>query len=127
MVINQNMVVWNQKHRKHRGGGGDFRYAVNFSIIAKKTRHSEIQIFAMHGNFRYDSEISLAYRKFVHSENFTRIAKFSLWLRNFRNPCEIFTMHSEIPGLPLLLLLCHCIFFLSIPLHILHFWLMKSL
>ena len=23
------------------------------------------------------------------------VAKFSLWLRNFRNPCEIFAMHSE--------------------------------
>ena len=49
----------------------------------------------MIANFRYDSEISLAYRKTVHCEIFVGIAKFSLWLRNFRNPCEIFAMHRE--------------------------------
>ena len=40
--------------------GGDFRYAVNFAIIAKIQGIAKIQIFAMHNNFRYDSEISLA-------------------------------------------------------------------
>ena len=43
-------------------------------------------------DFRYHSE------KKVHSENFAGIAKFSLWLQNFRNPCEIFAMHSENPA-----------------------------
>ena len=53
--------------------GNDFCYAVNFAIIAKislRYRNFAIvatiqgieknQIFAMHSNFRYDSEISLA-------------------------------------------------------------------
>ena len=48
MGIKQNEVVWN-----------DFRYAVNFAIIAKIQGIAKIQIFAMHSNFRYDSEISL--------------------------------------------------------------------
>ena len=58
-------------------------------MIAKNARHSEIQIFAMHDNFRYDSEILC-------------IAKISLGLRNFRYGCEIFAMHSENLVLPLL-------------------------
>ena len=33
---------------------GDFRYDSEISVIAK------IEIFAMHSNFRYDSEISLS-------------------------------------------------------------------
>ena len=61
--------------------GEEFRYAVNFAIIAKIQGIAKIQIFSMHNNFRYDSE------KNVHSENFAGIVKFSLWLRNFRNPC----------------------------------------
>ena len=40
--------------------GEDFRYAVNLAIIAKIQGIAKIQIFAMHSNFRYDSEISLA-------------------------------------------------------------------
>ena len=40
--------------------GEDFRYVVNFAIIAKIQGIEKIQIFAMHSNFRYDSEISLA-------------------------------------------------------------------
>ena len=40
--------------------GNDFLYAVNFAIIAKIQGIAKIQIFAMHSNFRYDSEISLA-------------------------------------------------------------------
>ena len=39
--------------------GEDFRYAVNFAIIAKIQGIAKIQIFAMHSNFRYDSEFSL--------------------------------------------------------------------
>ena len=45
--------------------GEDFSYAVNFAMIAKfryiaKIQDIEkIQIFAMHSNFRYDSEFSL--------------------------------------------------------------------
>ena len=40
--------------------GNDFCYAVNFAIIAKIQGIAKIQIFAMHSNFRYDSEIALA-------------------------------------------------------------------
>ena len=40
--------------------GGDFHYAVNFAIIEKIQGIEKIQIFAMHSNFRYDSEFSLA-------------------------------------------------------------------
>ena len=40
--------------------GEDFRYVVNFAIIAKIQGIAKIQIFAMQSNFRYDSEISLA-------------------------------------------------------------------
>ena len=39
--------------------GEKFRYAVNFAIIAKIQGIAKIQIFAMHSNFRYDSEFSL--------------------------------------------------------------------
>ena len=49
----QNEVVWNQNT------GDDFRYAVNFAIIAKIQGITKIQIFVMHSNFRYDSEFSL--------------------------------------------------------------------
>ena len=53
--------------------GEDFCYAVNFAIIAKLQGIAKIQIFSMHINFRYDSEI------------FAMVAKFSQSLRNFRN------------------------------------------
>ena len=66
MGIIQNEVVWNQNTGGGGGGGGQFRYAVNFTIIAKNFAIIakiqgivKIQIFAMHSNFRYDSEISL--------------------------------------------------------------------
>ena len=39
--------------------GGDFRYAVNLAIITKIQGIAKIQTFAMHSNFRYDSEFSL--------------------------------------------------------------------
>ena len=39
--------------------GSDFRYAVNFAIIAKIEGIAEIQIFVMHSNFRYYIEFSL--------------------------------------------------------------------
>ena len=31
----------------------------------------------------------------MNRENFARIANFSLWLRNFHNPCEIFAMLAK--------------------------------
>ena len=40
--------------------GEEFRYVVNFAIIAKIQGIAKIQIFAMRSNFRYDSEISLS-------------------------------------------------------------------
>ena len=40
--------------------GEDFHYAVSFAIIAKIQGIAKIQIFAMHSNFRYDREFSLA-------------------------------------------------------------------
>ena len=40
--------------------GNDFRYAVNFAIIEKIQGITKIQIFSIHSNFRYDSEILLA-------------------------------------------------------------------
>ena len=59
----------------------------------------------MHSNFRYDSEIitkfcyhseKICIAKFRRDcEIFAMVAKFSLWLRNFHNPCKIFAMHSE--------------------------------
>ena len=54
MGITQNEVVWNQNT------GYKFRYIVNFAIIAKIQGIAKIQIFAMHSNFRYDSEFSLS-------------------------------------------------------------------
>ena len=51
MGIIQNEVVWN----KNTGGGG----GGNFAIIAKIQGIEKIQIFAMHSNFRYDSEFLL--------------------------------------------------------------------
>ena len=62
--------------------GEDFRYAVNFAIIAKIQGIAKIQIFAMHSNFRYDSEKLC-------------IAKFSQGLRNFRYGCEIFAILAK--------------------------------
>ena len=82
MGIIQNEVVWNKKYR-----------GMIFAIIAKIQGIAKIPIslctvtFAMIANFHYDSEIFLAERKTVHSEIFAGIAKFSLWLQNFRNPC----------------------------------------
>ena len=124
MGIIQNEVVWNQKHRGMILLCSEFRYhSENFAMIAKfryhseNTRHSEIQIFAMHSNFRYDSEKKC-------------IAKISFGLRNFRYGCEIFAMHSENhvclllpPALPLhpVQLLIH-----HFHLTFLHFWVMKS-
>ena len=60
MGIIQNEVVWNQ----NTGGGfslcSEFRYhSENFAIIAKIQGIAKIQIFPMHSNFHYDSEISL--------------------------------------------------------------------
>ena len=72
MGITQNEVVWITKR-----GAAISLCIVNFAIIAKfgydseNCRHRENLNFAMHSNFRYNSE-SLA------------IAKFSLGLRNFR-------------------------------------------
>ena len=69
MVINQNVVVWNQKHQKHKGRislCSEFRYhSENFAIIAKKPGIAKLKfslctvIFAMIAKFHYDSEISL--------------------------------------------------------------------
>ena len=53
MVIKQNEVVWNQKHR------GMILLCSEFRYHSENTRHREIQIFAMHSNFRYDSEFLL--------------------------------------------------------------------
>ena len=50
--------------------------------------------FARHSDFRYIAKFP----------NFARIAKFSLWLRNFHNPSEIFAIIEKFPGLPVL----HC-------------------
>ena len=51
--------------------GKEFCYAVNFAIIAKIQGIVKIQIFVMHGNFRY------------HSEKMC-IEKISQGFRNFR-------------------------------------------
>ena len=61
MGIIQNEVVWNQNTR----GGfllcSEFRYhSENFAMIAKIQGIAKIQIFTMHSNFRYHSEISLS-------------------------------------------------------------------
>ena len=75
MGIIQNEVVLNQNTWGGISLCSEFRYhRENFAMIAK---------------FRY------------HSEKMC-IAKFSLRLRNFRNPCEIFAMHSENPVIPAL-------------------------
>ena len=55
MGITQKEVVWIKK-----GGGQISLCIVNFAIIAKIQGIAKIQIFAMHSNFRYDSEISLS-------------------------------------------------------------------
>ena len=47
MGIIQNEVVWNQNTRE------DFRYAVNFAIIAKFRYHSENTRQRENSNFRY--------------------------------------------------------------------------
>ena len=83
MGITQNEVVWITKR-----GAAISLCIVNFAIIAKfgydseNCRHRENLNFAMHSNFRYNSE-SLA------------IAKFSLGLRNFRYHCEIFAILAK--------------------------------
>ena len=54
MRITQNEVVWIKKT-----GGQISLCIVNWAIIAKVQGIAKIQIFAMHNNFRYDSEFSL--------------------------------------------------------------------
>ena len=66
--------------------GEEFRYAVNFAIIAKIQGIAKIQIFAMHSNFRYDSELS---------REKMCIAKISQGLRNFCYGCEIFAILAK--------------------------------
>ena len=51
-IIQNEEVIWN------KNTGEDFRYAVNFAIIAKIQGIGKIKIFAMHSNFRYDSEFA---------------------------------------------------------------------
>ena len=96
MGIIQNEVVWNQKHRgmifaiiEKISLSSEFRYhSENFAMIVKiqgiaKFKFSLCTVtFAMIAKFRYLSENMC-------------IEKISQGLRNFRNPCEIFTMHSE--------------------------------
>ena len=55
MGITQNEVVW----IKNKGGQISL-CIVNFAIIAKIQGIAKIQIFIMHSNFRYDSEILLS-------------------------------------------------------------------
>ena len=55
MGIIQNEVVW----IKNRGGQISLCIG-NFAIIAKMCGIAKIQIFAMHSNFRYDSESLLS-------------------------------------------------------------------
>ena len=90
---------------------------MNFAIIAKIQGIAKIQIFAMHSNFRYDSEKMC-------------IAKISQGLRNFRYGCEIFAMHSENPACLLLppTLPLHPVQLLIHHFHLtfLHFGVMKS-
>ena len=100
MGITQNRVVWITKR-----GAAFSLCTVNFAVIAKIRGIAKNQNFAMHSNFRYDSEFSLSLRNFrYHCEIFAIIAKFSLGLQNFRYHCEIFAIlakfslcHSEIP------------------------------
>ena len=55
MGITQNKVVWNQNI-----GQPISLCIVNFAIITKIIGIVKILIFAMHSNFRYDSEFSLS-------------------------------------------------------------------
>ena len=75
--------------------GDDFCYAVNFAIIAKIQGIEKIQIFAMHSNFRYDSEKLC-------------IAKFSQGLQNFRYGCEIFAILAKFSQCIAKILLASC-------------------
>ena len=60
MGIIQNEVVWNQNTEGGFSLCSEFRYDSKiFAIIAKIQGLAKIQIFAMHSNFRYDSEFSL--------------------------------------------------------------------
>ena len=70
--------------------------------------------FARHSDFRYIEKFP----------NFARIAKFSLWLRNFRNPNEIFAIIAKFPGLPVLHYFAYCTLY-CILLH--HFAFISSL
>ena len=54
MRITQNEVVWIKNT-----GGQISLCIVNWAIIEKIQGIAKIQIFAMHNNFRYDSEFSL--------------------------------------------------------------------
>ena len=54
MGITQNGVVWIKNIGVAISLSSEFHYIAKISGIAK------IQIFAMHSNFRYDSEISLS-------------------------------------------------------------------
>ena len=83
-----------------------------FRYHSENAKHSEIQIFAMHGNFLYD-------RKKLC------IAKISLGLRNFRYGCEIFAILAKFSQCIAIiwfasccLLLSLCISFSSFPLDI---------
>ena len=61
MGITQNEVVRNQNIGGQISLCSEFRYhSENFAIIAKIQGIAKIQIFAMHSNFRYDSEILLS-------------------------------------------------------------------
>ena len=55
MGITQNEVIWIKNT-----GGQISLCIVNFAIIVKIQGIVKIQIFAMHSNFRYDSEILLS-------------------------------------------------------------------
>ena len=86
MGIIQNEVVWNQNT------GEDFRYVVNFAIIAKISLCTVT--FAMIAKFLYLSEklciakFSQGLRNFRYGcQIFAILAKFLQSLRNFRNPC----------------------------------------
>ena len=79
---------------------GSQKYDVdNFAMHGKFRYHSEISTysenFAMHRKFRYiakflyHSEISLCSEISTYNENFAMIAKISLSLRNFRYDYEI--------------------------------------
>ena len=60
MGIIQNEVGWNQNTGEGISLCSEFRYhSKNLAMIAKIQGIAKIQIFAMHSNFRYDSEFSL--------------------------------------------------------------------